>query len=196
MSTTATHRRHPLRVAIVVGNPRPGSRTRKAAEGVTTALIAELATQGVTASDVDVLDLADLVSVSFGPQTAPAAHAAHAVADPFAPVRDAGLVVVATPAYKGTFTGLLKVYLDQLGYQALAGVVAVPVGIGACDAHRDAAGLDLARVLEELGATVPAAPVAISESDLDSLQGPVDTWTALHADAIAAAVRAAAPGGQ
>jgi FMN reductase len=179
----------PLRVAVVVGNPRPGSRTRKAAEAIAGALVADLATKGVTTSGVDVLDLAELVSVTFGPRAVPAAQA---VDDPFAAVREAGLVVVATPAYKGTFTGLLKVYLDQFGHQALAGAVAVPVGIGASDTHRDAAGLDLARVLEELGATVPVGPAAISESDLDALDGPVQEWTARSAGAIAEALRAKA----
>ena len=37
-------------------------------------------------------------------------------------VLDAGeLLVIATPTYKGTYTGLLKLFLDQFGASGLAG---------------------------------------------------------------------------
>src|SRR5690242_19324981 len=93
-------------VVVLVGNPRPGSRTRTVAELVARQLAAELG--GL--SDVVVVELAEVVGVSFGPEPA---RGGWALGDPFAEVGGARLLVVATPTYKGSFTGLLKVFLDQ-----------------------------------------------------------------------------------
>ena len=45
------------------------------------------------------------------------------------------LVIVASPTYKATFTGLLKAFLDRYGNNALATSVAVPVMTGAAAIH-------------------------------------------------------------
>ena len=59
-----------------------------------------------------------------------------AVADAKKHVLDAGeLLVMATPTYKGTYTGLLKLFLDQFGAGELAGQPTAPLMLGAAMGH-------------------------------------------------------------
>jgi FMN reductase len=122
----------PAEVVLLIGNPRPGSRTRALAEAAAEALLDRLGRAATQLRGVQVLELADLVGVTFGPEPA---YGAVAVADPFEAVRSARLLIVASPTYKGTYTGLLKIFLDQLGPDALSRTVAVPVVVAASEAH-------------------------------------------------------------
>ena len=83
---------------IVVGNPKPASRTRRAAELVVERLTGEPATT--------VVELADLGSalLAWGDPDVAAAKQA---------VLDTDLVVFATPTYKATYTGLLKLFCSS-----------------------------------------------------------------------------------
>jgi FMN reductase len=72
-------------------------------------------------------------------------------------VAAADLAVVASPTFKATYSGLLKLFLDQFaGGEGLRGVVAVPLMLGAGPAHALAPELLLKPVLVELGAICPA----------------------------------------
>lgn len=164
-------------VVVLVGNPRAGSRTRGVGEAVSGALWDRL---GGWPGAVQVLELAEVVGVSFGPEPA---YGAKAGPDPFAVVRSARLLVVATPAYKGSYTGLLKVFLDQFGHRELAEVTAVPVAVAASPAHADAAASALRDVLVELGARVPAPPLAVLETRLADAPEVVARWVDQHAAA-------------
>lgn len=165
-------------VVVLVGNPRPGSRTRALAEAVTGALLDRL---DGPAGAGQVLELAEIVGVSFGPEPA---YGTKGGLDPFATVRSARLLVVATPAYKGSYTGLLKVFLDQFGHRHLAGVTAVPVAVAASAAHARSAASALADVLVELGARVPAPPLAVLESTLAHGPDIAARWADQHASVI------------
>ena len=77
------------RVAVVVGNPKPGSRTLAAGRYLARQLAGE--------PDL-VIDLADLGAALLDWDDA-------GVADLVARVGEADLVVVASPTYKGTYTG-------------------------------------------------------------------------------------------
>ncbi|MFJ8580093.1 NAD(P)H-dependent oxidoreductase [Micromonospora sp. NPDC093277] len=164
-------------VVVLVGNPRAGSRTRGVAEAVTRALLDRL---GWSPDAVQVLELAEIVGVSFGPEPA---YGAKAGPDPFAAVRSARLLVVATPAYKGSFTGLLKVFLDQFGHRQLAGVTAVPLAVAASPAHAEAAASALRDVLVELGAKA-STPLAVPESQLADAPEIAAEWADQHTDPI------------
>jgi len=75
------------------------------------------------------------------------------------------VLVVATPTYKGSYTGVLKVLLDHLPAQALAGKRAVPVVTAGVAPQAAAAEALLRQLLIELGADVaPGLPVV--EADL------------------------------
>src|ERR1051325_916197 len=50
-------------------------------------------------------------------------------------VQDATILVVSTPIYRATYSGLLKVFFDLLPQDALAGKIAVPIATGAGPGH-------------------------------------------------------------
>lgn len=128
-----------MSIAVVVGNPKPRSRTWAAAHRIAEGLGSQPATS------IDVIDLGPGL-LGWGDP---------AVAEAVAAVRASDIVVVASPTIKATYTGLLKLFLDQFDTgDGLSGVVAVPVLLGAGPAHQLAAELHLKPVLVELGATV------------------------------------------
>jgi FMN reductase len=164
-------------VVELIGNPRAGSRTRILADAATTAIVGALDAAGVRLAGRTTLELAEIVAVSFGPGTAVPTTT---VDDPHGIVRSARLLVVATPTYKGTYTGLLKIFLDQYGHRELTGVVAVPVGIAAAEAHRQSVGATLRDLLIELGATVPVPPLALLEKELEDPDRAAADWVSRH----------------
>jgi FMN reductase len=85
-------------------------------------------------------------------------------------------VVVATPVYKGSYTGLLKSFLDVLRPQALAGAIVVPVTVSVAPSHKLLADHHLRPVLAELGASVPVPGVVLEERDLEDLQVVLSGW--------------------
>lgn len=103
-----------------------------------------------------------------------------AVADAVARVQAADLAIVASPTFKATYTGLLKLFLDQFATgTGLKGVVAVPLMLGAAPGHQLAPELLLKPVLVELGATVPTP--AVYQLDSTYLEDPklaewVERW--------------------
>jgi FMN reductase len=95
-------------ISGVVGNPRAGSKTLAA----TRSLVALLA-DSLGATDSGVVDLAD-----FGGRVLDGSDGEVAeMRDRLAAVQ---LLVVATPVYKGSYTGLLKGFLDGYGPGALS----------------------------------------------------------------------------
>jgi FMN reductase len=149
------------RLAVVVGNPKPRSRTRAAAEW----LAGQLAG---TEADL-VVDLADL-----GPALLDWADPQ--VAELVAEVGAADLVVVASPTYKGTYTGLLKLFLDRFATDGLQGI-AVPFMLGAGPGHALAPELTLRPVLTEIGASVPVRGLYVLDSAYDDLAA-YEPWLA------------------
>ena len=87
------------------------------------------------------------------------------------------LVVFASPTYKASYTGLLKVFLDRFPPDALAGVTAVPLMLGGHWRHGLAAELLLKPVLVELGATAPTRGLFLLDSELTGET--LDAWLAV-----------------
>ncbi|WP_155976807.1 NADPH-dependent FMN reductase [Nocardia sp. 348MFTsu5.1] len=131
-----------LKVSVVIGNPKPHSRTRTVAEALVPALLE------AGSYDVEVIELADLAGELFewGSEKVTAAKTSVASSD---------LVIFATPTYKASYTGLLKAFLDQYGTDGLKGVVAIPVFTGGDLTHSLAPQTTLAPLLLELGAAIP-----------------------------------------
>jgi FMN reductase len=144
------------RVAVVVGNPKPQSRTLAAA----TYVARELAGQEPGWSPDLVVDLADL-----GPALLDWADPD--VTDLVKQVGAADLVVMASPTYKAAYTGLLKLFLDRFaGGTGLSGL-AVPLMLGGSPAHSLAPELALRPVLTEIGGTVPGRGLYVVDSQHD-----------------------------
>ena len=139
-----------MKVAVVVGNPKPRSRTYQAA-----AMVAER----LAGQPADLLiDLADLGARLLDWSDA-------SVTGLIAAVQHSDLAVFASPTYKATYTGLLKLFLDRIGGGDLAAVTAVPVMLGGHWQHAMACDLLLKPVLVELGATCPTRGLFLLESD-------------------------------
>ena len=148
-----------MTTAVVVGNPRRRSRTYDAAVTVVT---------GLTGAPPDLaLDLAD-----FGPRVLEADDPE--VGNAVRAVTGHDLVVFASPTYKASYTGLLKVFLDRFPPDALAGVTAVPLMLGGHWRHGLAAELLLKPVLVELGATAPTRGLFLLDSELTGET--LDAW--------------------
>jgi FMN reductase len=79
----------------------------------------------------------------------------------------ADLVVVASPTYKGAYTGLLKLFLDRFAAGTGLSGVAVPLMLGAGPAHALAPELTLRPLLTELGATVPGRALYLLDGAYD-----------------------------
>jgi FMN reductase len=147
-------------VAVVVGNPKPASRTLDAATRVATKL-----TGGPPEVVVDVIGLGAGL-LSWGDP---------AVADAVTAVRRSDAVVVASPTYKASYTGVLKLFLDQFSAGWLDGVVAFPLMLGGAWTHALAADVFLKPVLVELGAFCPMRGLYLLETDYEAPEG-LDEW--------------------
>lgn len=141
-------------IVVVSGNPRAGSRTSALAIAAGEAIAARLGAPAPTVIEVGALG-AGLLTKDDEPTAA--AVAALTAAD---------LLVIATPTYKGSYTGVLKVLLDYLPNQALAGKRAVPVVTAGIAPQAAAAEALLRQLLGELGATVVEPGLPVIEADL------------------------------
>ncbi|MDR7279098.1 NADPH-dependent FMN reductase [Catenuloplanes atrovinosus] len=130
-----------MSIAVVAGNPKPKSRTLAA--GV---LLAQTLTGAAPDLVIDVIDLGPGL-LGWGDP---------AVAEAVAAVRESDVLIVASPTFKATYTGVLKLFLDQIPSDGLAGVHALPLMLGAGPGHALAPELLLKPVLAELGAITPA----------------------------------------
>jgi FMN reductase len=72
---------------------------------------------------------------------------------------ETAIVVVSTPIYRATYSGLLKVFFDLLPQDALAGKVAIPIATGAGPSHLLAVDHGLRPLLASVGALVVATGV-------------------------------------
>jgi FMN reductase len=149
-----------MKIAVVVGNPKPASRTLEAA-----VLVAQALAEAPPDVTVDVVELGAGL-LGWGDPAVTAAVGS---------VQACDVAVFASPTYKATYTGLLKLFLDQIPADGLAGVTAVPLMLGAGPAHFLAPELLLKPVLVELGATCPTKGLYLMDSAY-SAPGALDGW--------------------
>jgi FMN reductase len=142
-----------VNVVAVVGNPKPGSRTRGAAE-----LVAERLAGAPPTTVIELAALGPALLARGDPAVAAAKQA----------VLDADLVVFASPTYKATYTGLLKLFLDQFAAGELHGTTAVALMLGASPHHALAGELTLKPVLSEIGCSCPTPALFLLESSWEA----------------------------
>ena len=160
-----------MRIAVVTGNPKPASRTHGVALAVADVLAAELARPTAPAEDPAhlVVDLAEHAPSLFDWSAAELSRLT-------AEVAAADVAVFASPTYKAAYTGMLKAFLDRYGSNGLAGTVAVPVMTGGWPGHLLAVEVHLRPVLVELGATVPARGLYVTEPEFGNLDAVIAKW--------------------
>jgi FMN reductase len=141
-----------MSIVVVVGNPKPASRTLEATVRVARAL---------TAREPDAV--IDVVTLGAGLMGLGDAGVAKAVET----VRGAKVLVVGSPTFKAAYSGILKMFLDQFPTDGLLGVTAFPMMMGAGPAHALAPELLLKPVLSEMGASCPAPGLYVTEKSGD-----------------------------
>jgi FMN reductase len=154
-----------VQIAVVVGNPKPASRTL----GVATALADALAAELGAAQPHLIVDLAEHAGDLFD-------WGAPRLAQLTDEVASAALIVAASPTYKATYTGMLKAFFDRYGPDGLAGSVAVPLMTGGSPVHALAVEVHLRPLLVELGAAVPTRGLYVTEPEFAGTGPVIGRW--------------------
>lgn len=150
-------------VVAIVGNPKRMSRTR---------LVAELMAEKLTGAPPEaVIEVAEIGPALLG-------WGDPAVAEAKKTVLEADALIVASPTYKATYTGLLKLFLDQFGQGELGGIPTFPVMLGGSANHFLAPELTLRPVLVEIGASCPAPSLYLIDSEYDTSPA-LDEWVVI-----------------
>jgi FMN reductase len=136
-------------IAAVVGSVTPPGRLRRA--------IAEALDR--LPADATLLDLAEH-ALPFAGAARPESPALDAIAE-------ADAVLLATPVYRGTYTGALKNLLDLLPVEALQGKPVAIVAMGATDHHSLGADWHLRDVLAWFGAVAAPTGVYLTSRDFE-----------------------------
>ncbi|MFD0920513.1 NADPH-dependent FMN reductase [Saccharopolyspora rosea] len=127
-------------VVVISGSPSRTSKTERIGDHVAE----QLAAHGWSAEHLRLRTLPPeaLLSADTGdPQ----------IAEAVAKIADAKGIVLATPTYKASFSGLLKVFLDLLPQFAFAGKAVLPLATGGTIAHVLALDYGLRPVVHSLG---------------------------------------------
>ncbi|WP_372635364.1 NADPH-dependent FMN reductase [Cohnella sp.] len=154
-----------MKITAIVGNPRSRSKSFGVAEEIVRQLVARLGGE----ADVEIVDLAD-----YAPALLEWGNAG--VAKVVQRVCESDIAVFVSPTFKATFTGLLKLFVDQLPMEALSGVAAIPVMVGAAPQHSLAVEAYLRPLLVEVGAVCPTRGLYVIDSQIDRLPETVSGW--------------------
>lgn len=128
-------------ILAITGNPTSPSRTQALVE-YTNQLLQQ---NGFSTETIAVRDFSAEALV-YGQYNSPALEPIKAK------LEQADGVIVATPIYKASYTGLLKAFLDLLPQRAFEGKVVLPIATGGTIAHLLAVDYALKPVLSELKA--------------------------------------------
>lgn len=120
----------PLRVVAVSGTLHRPSKTGLLIDAILGALAGAAPIETHT---VELLDLAPALAAAL--TAAPDATREPALADALQRVVTADILVIATPVYKGSYTGLLKLFVDFLGQDALVDRPVLLAATGGSAAH-------------------------------------------------------------
>lgn len=147
--------------AIIING---GNTVNSRLTGIQQHIEALLAADGVTYEVIHVhqLPAVDLITANF---------ASKAIAENVAKVTAADIVLFLTPIFKGSYTGILKTFIDLLPQKALENKTVVPVAIGGSLAHLLALEYSLKPVLSILGATLITSPIYIVDSQVERVEG-------------------------
>jgi FMN reductase len=162
-----------LNVLTVVGSATPPGRLRRAVEE------AGGRAAGRDGAEVTLVDLADVrVAAADG---RPADQLGDDTAAVLGAVERADAVVLATPVYRGSFTGVLKNLLDHVPVESLEGKPVGIVAMGATPHHFLGVERHLRDVLAFFGALVAPVPVYLTSADfadgapVEAAAGDLDT---------------------
>ena len=153
-----------MSIAVVVGNPKPASRTLQVATAVADAISRS---SGIARGRV--VDLAAYGGRLFD-------WADDELAALNAEIAATQIVVFASPTYKASYTALLKSFLDRYDTGALGSVLTAPVMTGGSPLHSLAVDTALRPLLCDLGAYVPFKSLYFMTGRFDELASVIDAW--------------------
>ena len=171
-----------MRAAAVVGNLKAPSRTSRLAVSVAESIL-RFAGEPVDPEAISVIELSSLASSLFTWGDAQVAEAKSRVLD-------CDVLVVASPVYKASVTGLLKAFIDQFGHDELAALPTVPVMIGGSPLHYLAVESQLRPVLIEVGASCPTRGVYVLEQDIEQVDEQVSAWLSIWGNVLVGGISA------
>lgn len=140
----------------------------------TTATVAEVALQAVTSlGDTSLIRLSEIPAETLfsGDRSDPVFERSVRT------LGEADGVILATPIYKASMSGLMKMFLDHLPQYGLAGKTVWPIATGGSIAHALALDFAVRPILQSMGPrliiqsffVVPAASGAIAPTDIEAL---------------------------
>lgn len=146
-------------IVIISGSPNATSRLN----GMIDYVREQLDKQGYSTSTITVVTLPadDLIHSRFG---------SAAIVEANRLVEEAAGVIIASPVYKASYTGVLKTYLDLLPQKGLEGKVIAPLFIGGTLAHLLSIDYSLKPVLASMGARHFVRGVYAIDSQIDRSQ--------------------------
>lgn len=133
-----------------------------------------------------VIDLAELGPALLAPR--PGSD----VSDALDRVAGSDGLLVASPQAHGSYTGLLKVFLDRLPELGLGHSVAVPMAVVSDLRTGRNTEDDLRVLLSDLGAWVVEPGLMLSESELTDPRGVIDAWADVAAQSLGQALAVSA----
>jgi FMN reductase len=141
-------------VLAVSSSPSETSKTAKVVDYVLQRMNDALLTRHIRLRDMD-------------PEALIMAKSAHvSVARTVAAIEQADGVIFATPIFKASYSGLLKIFLDLLPQFALTGKAILPIATGGSMAHLLALDYGLRPVLQSMGARHIVQSLFVPESDM------------------------------
>jgi FMN reductase len=150
------------RIVTISGSPSLSSRTTAVIERIKK----QLAVKGWQTDSIEVRDLPpdDLAYARFDSPS---------VQDTVRLLEQADGVIIATPVYKASYTGVLKAYLDLLPQDVLSEKVVWPIAVGGTLAHLLVLDYALKPVLYALGAQNVLSGVYIQDQWIRVYQGEI-----------------------
>lgn len=148
-------------IVIISGSPNASSRLN----GITQYVERQLKEHDLTVDTITVVSLPaeDLIHARFG---SPAIVEANQL------VANADAVIIASPVYKASFTGVLKTFLDLLPQKGLDNKIIAPLFIGGTIAHLLSIDYSLKPVLASMGAKIYVSGVYAVDSQINRTQEP------------------------
>lgn len=166
-----------MKIVTIVGNPKAKSKTYQFAQAATEQLKALLAYDNQNVTEEVMFDLADygtdLVQWNHQTITSIVEH-----------IDSAQYIIIASPTYKASYTGLLKLFLDVLPMNALQHKLVFPIMVGAAPHHQLACEVHLKPVLAELGATTAHKGLYLLDSQLEQCEELLKQWIESNATAV------------
>jgi FMN reductase len=146
-------------VLAISSSPSESSRTAKVVDYILQSMSNGLLTRHILLRDID-------------PEALVMGKATHvSVARVTASIEQADGVIIATPIFKASYSGLLKIFLDLLPQFALAGKAILPIATGGSMAHLLALDYGLRPVLQSMGARHIVQSLFVPEAEMQFVDG-------------------------